>query len=89
MFIFSGNRRINIGSAEPNTMVTKEGMGTIPTGNFKSGAEINSFQHIIMFISDNNRVTSIDSLINNARVKFDIQGMTQEGRHCISWLELS
>ena len=43
VFIFSGNRRINIGSAEPNTMVTKEGMGRIPTSNVKSCAEINFF----------------------------------------------
>ena len=81
VFIFSGNRQINIGSAEPNTMVTKEGMGRIPTSNVKSCAEINPFRLIIMFISGNNRVISVGSIITNASVMIGTLGLTQISRH--------
>ena len=81
VFIFSGNRRINIGSTEPNTRITKEGIRRIPTSNVKSCAEINSFRLIIMFISGNNRVISVGSIRTNARIMTSILGLTQISRY--------
>ena len=81
VFIFSGNRLISVGSTEPNTRITKEGILRIPTSNVKSCAEINSFRIIIMFVSGNNRIIVVGSIITNARAIIDILLLTRISRH--------